>query len=255
MSKVNKSKIVIFCSKKGGVGKSATTVNLAGVAANAGFSVLVVDADKNASANNWLTRREEQRERLGLPVIHFVTRGPDDMLTRYLDEERGKFDFVFVDTGGYENMAFKSAVGVADIVIIPFQPTVSDVDQITKTLNVVVGYEAIARQKNPGFTIDVRLLPMLVSTSNNNRFLRQRERCKALLPYCSISSSIIKRTEGVPNAEERGLTVSDIKDKSRALFELLLDEVKGVRSVKFARETVVCDASHSGATAAEETTV
>jgi chromosome partitioning protein len=45
--------LVLIGGEKGGVGKTTLTLNLATMRARAGKDVLLVDADKQASANLW----------------------------------------------------------------------------------------------------------------------------------------------------------------------------------------------------------
>ena len=57
---------IVVTNLKGGVGKTTTTVYLAAVAASRGYSpVVIVDADRQASAAEWL----EERSLEGVEVV------------------------------------------------------------------------------------------------------------------------------------------------------------------------------------------
>ncbi len=241
-------KIIVFGNKKGGVGKSLTGINLAGVMANRGDRVCIVDADTNETANSYLRRRNDHSaklEALGKPPLAFIKselKRPDDSLTRDLKALSAHYDYVIVDTGGYENNAFKTALPVADIVYIPFLPSLVDVEQIVPTLSVIRQVESTLKTIVPEYQIDVRLIITIVEAQSLDLFREAREACKNLLDFCSISGCMIKRVKAIRQLQSDGLTLADVKHKSRASFELLLDEIDGKRKVKLGR-MAVSDAS------------
>src|SRR3989442_15939780 len=81
--------IVLVGGEKGGVGKTTLAVNLAAMRARAGHDVLLVDADKQASANLWASIRDQ--EKVDPPVRCVQKRGKGlaadvrDLATRYED--------------------------------------------------------------------------------------------------------------------------------------------------------------------------
>jgi len=51
--------IISFLNQKGGVGKTTLSINVAGYLARQGHRVLLIDADKQASASTWASIRDE----------------------------------------------------------------------------------------------------------------------------------------------------------------------------------------------------
>tara|TARA_Y100001951_G_scaffold104574_1_gene116620 strand:- start:3512 stop:4339 length:828 start_codon:yes stop_codon:yes gene_type:complete len=233
--------VILFGNKKGGVWKSLTAINLAGVAANLGMKVCIIDADTNESSNNFLRRRNETNSRLEsegkapYPFIKGELKRPEDTLNKDVQALDKDYDLVIVDTGGYENQAFKTAIQVADIVYLPYQPCQVDIEQLAPTIKVISETESFIRNVYPDFEIDSRLL--ITGADHNSRDLVKdaKEVSKSLLPWCSISGSPISVVKAVKTCQDDGLTLSDIKHPRRAMYELLLDEALGKRPVAIKR--------------------
>ena len=58
------TKIIACLNQKGGPGKSTICMHIAGTLGLRGFDVLVVDADKQGTAQSWATAAPEERGRL-----------------------------------------------------------------------------------------------------------------------------------------------------------------------------------------------
>lgn len=148
---------VIF-NKKGGVGKTSITCNLAAIAARRGRKILVIDLDSQGNSTQYLLGEQLPSETVadyldqsvGLfssprPVTEFVVATPFENLSllpggaklqdiehkleqRYkifaiktaLEELSGIYDDIFIDTPPALNFFTKSALIGTDTVIIPF---------------------------------------------------------------------------------------------------------------------------------------
>lgn len=233
--------VIVFGNKKGGVWKSLTAINLAGAAANKGMRVCIIDADTNESSNNFLRRRNETNSRLEAegkatyPFIKGELKRPEDALNKDIQALDKDYDLVIVDTGGYENHAFKTAIQVADIVYLPYHPCQVDIEQLAPTVKVIAETEAFIKNVYHDFEIDSRLL--ITGADHNSRDLVKEARnvSKSLLPWCSISGSPISVVKAVKTCQDEGLTLSDIKHPKRAMYELLLAEAMNERTVAIKR--------------------
>ncbi|MFV7772403.1 ParA family protein [Shewanella marisflavi] len=238
--------VVVFGQKKGGVWKSMTALGVAGVAASRGLSVIVLDADSNRSCDKFLQRRtatNDERIANGLPELPYIkreTKTPDENIARELQELDKLYDLVIVDTGGYENNAFKTAVRTADIVYLPTHPCQVDLDELVPTVNVLNETEVFIRNMTDDqeYSIDARLLITGVHSNSKEMLVEAMEIVKSLLKWCSLSSAVISHVKKVKQIQADGLTLADLdkpKHKDRAMYEILFDEIMGKRQVRAER--------------------
>ncbi|MBA2345919.1 MAG: ParA family protein [Rubrobacter sp.] len=119
-------KIVAVANGKGGVGKSTTTVNLAGILGER-MRVLVVDSDPQESATWWMERSEER----GAADVVQET----DPRTLRRVREVGGYDLVLVDTQpALRAEALRAVIEAADYVVLPSPPATLDVVALIETV-------------------------------------------------------------------------------------------------------------------------
>lgn len=233
--------IVVFGNQKGGCSKSTTALGLAAAAIHRGLKVCITDADINESCNNHIRRRNLHNEELveagkeQYPFIKCEVKRPDDALDNDLLELEKYYDLVIVDTGGFANRAFKTAIKVADMVYLPYQPCLMDMDQLAPSMSVIKQTEEFIADIQPGYSIDSRLLIALVDQHSKDLMLEAKKLTKPFLPWCSMSNVVISTVKKVKLIQDKGLMLSDIKHPKRAMYELLLAEVLGERPVAYQR--------------------
>lgn len=122
--------IIAVTNQKGGAGKTTICINLAGGLAEAGYGVLVVDADPQTSALNWRNNGGEEN-RLGFDVISL----PSSTLHKDIPSlvSRSDYDVVLIDCppggvmkGSRTDDITRSAMLAAHVVLIPIQPSPLD---------------------------------------------------------------------------------------------------------------------------------
>ena len=102
---------------KGGGGKTTAATNLAVMRRQAGFDVLLIDADEQRSSSEFVS----QREALGhdaIPCVQLVGAAVrtqvKQLAPRYAD--------IVIDTGGRDTASQRAALTVSDLMLVPFQP-------------------------------------------------------------------------------------------------------------------------------------
>lgn len=100
------TKFITVANRKGGVGKTTSSVYIATILSNLGHKVLLKDSDPQASATEWLEDLE------GLPFDYEITN------QRSMGKARG-YDYVVIDTPPQNPDIINAAIEVADLVVIP----------------------------------------------------------------------------------------------------------------------------------------
>src|SRR4051794_25686090 len=126
------SAVIAVANQKGGCGKTTLSMNLAGVLSSEGsLKVLLIDADPQASAQQWAMRAGESG--IGFEVMTH----PHEDIHRKVREMAAKgYDVIFIDCppGASQSVTGKDsqtsisrmAILAADIVIVPVRPSMLD---------------------------------------------------------------------------------------------------------------------------------
>lgn len=122
-------KVVACISQKGGVGKTTIAINLAVAAAQDGKQAVLFDLDPQQSAARWSRLRQTDN-----PVI-LSAHAPN--LAELIEKARsGGADLVVIDTAPKSETASLTAAKLADLIIIPCQPSSLDIDAIGDTVQI-----------------------------------------------------------------------------------------------------------------------
>jgi chromosome partitioning protein len=122
-------KTIAVLSQKGGSGKTTISLNIAIAATLKGKSVVIIDLDPQQSATRWSRLRATET-----PVI-LPGHGPNlaDLIER---ARNGGADLVIIDTAPKSESAALVAARLADLILIPCQPSNLDLDAIADTVNI-----------------------------------------------------------------------------------------------------------------------
>lgn len=130
--------IIAVVNTKGGVGKTTSAIYLAAAAAYEGHDVRVVDADPQASATTWIESVGNATCELVIANAVTLARLPEDGVT-------------IIDTPPGNPAVIDRAIEVADFVVIPTAPSLTDISRVWETMSAIDGKPAavLLTQVNP----------------------------------------------------------------------------------------------------------
>jgi chromosome partitioning protein len=145
-------KTIALISQKGGSGKTTTLLNLAVVAQQAGYTVLIVDLDLQASSTDWHKVRADKS-------LHVQPTHPAG-LPELLKTAAGQgVDLVFLDTAAKTETDTAAAIEAADLVLITCRPSVMDLRAMRNTIRLCKIHEvtphAVLTQVEPQGTLHI----------------------------------------------------------------------------------------------------
>ena len=122
--------VIVFGSRKGGVGKTTILCNIAVLLMQQGNSVIVIDADPLQSATDWARSRDDLKD--VAPISILTLRNQGKQLLKSLRELRDKYDYVLVDLAGVGSEDNALVLGMADIVVSPFRASNLDLNSLAE---------------------------------------------------------------------------------------------------------------------------
>jgi chromosome partitioning protein len=124
-------KTIVIANQKGGSGKSTTTVHLAVAAEKAGNGpVIISDTDPQGSTGDWFN----QRKRSGIDAPRYAPLSLADLSNNLRALKDAGASYLFIDTAPSIGSVNADLFAVADLILIPLNPTPTDLRALVKGL-------------------------------------------------------------------------------------------------------------------------
>lgn len=216
--------IVLIGHVKGGVGKSTLALNIAVRRAREGHRVWLIDGDRRPSSIKAMTIRNDAGVEPGLMGSHYPE---GKMLHTQLKLQADMFDDVIIDCGGQDSSTLRTALALADVLIIPNSISAVEVwaleemhELLEQTLNIRDGLRihCVLNNARPGFA--------------NGRNLAAQRAIKHF-PLIPEEDLMIIDRDAFKDSFAAGLGVDEIKPKDpKAIAELteLMNLIFGVNN-------------------------
>lgn len=201
---------------KGGSGKTTVAVSLAVMLAGKKRKVLLVDADKQATATEFTQWRTETLGHTG-----FVSIQLSDMRVRNeVLKLKSDYDDIVIDAGGRDTASQRAALAVSDIFIAPFAPKSFDI----WTLEQVVQLVQEMQIANP----DIQLYALLNKVDYNEKDIKDARAYIEELGVLKVLRATLHERKAFANAAAAGLAVTEhkpINEKAAAELKALFKEI------------------------------
>lgn len=107
--------VISFLNQKGGVGKTTLAVNVAACLASRGHKILLIDADKQGSANTWAGLRDYS-------PFQVISLARENMARDALKLAK-EFEYTIIDGPPHAESIARSCIVASDFVALPIEPS------------------------------------------------------------------------------------------------------------------------------------
>ncbi len=127
-------KTIVIANQKGGSGKSTLTVHLSAAAEHAGQGpVILSDADPQGTSSDWFN----QRKKSGLDTPRYAPLVLSELPQKIQALRQAGASYLFIDTAPSIGTVNADLFSVADLILIPLNPTPADLRALMKGLPLV----------------------------------------------------------------------------------------------------------------------
>ena len=127
-------KTIVIANQKGGSGKSTVAVHLAAAAEHAGDGPVVIsDTDPQGTAADWFNLRK----RSGIDTPRYSVLSLADLRIRIQALSDAEASYLFIDTAPSIGAVNADLFALADLILIPLNPTPADLRALVKGLPLV----------------------------------------------------------------------------------------------------------------------
>lgn len=183
--------LIAFTNTKGGVGKSTLAAHLAIWLFDRGVRVALLDADDQKTSSTWIRNAE--------PGITIVTATEMDAIQSARAELQSAHEIIVADTPGKEGDAARTVTFLADLAILPLQPSKPDIRAIKDALKVVRLAQEVTGGKRPEALL---VLNLVAKGGVQSRVLREQLSASGY----QVAESEIRRLNAIRDACDSAVT-------------------------------------------------
>lgn len=204
------TKVLTIAQQKGGSGKTTIAAHIAVCLIQNGAKVALVDIDPQGSLSYWHKLRTQQKQDQNLEFI--VSAGW--RLESVVRGLKGKCDYIIIDAPPHTDIEAKTAIRVADLLVIPMQPSPTDLWATKATLEFAESENIVTKILLNRFVANSKTASVVIESFSN-----------------SFGTSMLKSSLGnrvaFSNCFLTGCTVTETTPKSQASVEVknLLSEL------------------------------
>ncbi len=116
--------IIVIGGRKGGTGKTTIATNLAVINARDGKKTLLIDTDDQQTSLGWSEQRSALQNSAETNLVTIFLSGSN--IHKQIIQLAKDYDDIIIDVGGRESVSQRSALTIASLFLLPFQPSSFD---------------------------------------------------------------------------------------------------------------------------------
>jgi chromosome partitioning protein len=209
--------ILTIGNTKGGVGKTTLALNIAIARSIAGSDVWLIDGDRQGTSSTALAIRSESGRLPSIATSQYVD-GPT--LRAQVGLQAKKFDDVVIDVGGRDSTALRASLGLADVLLIPFQPRSIDVWALADISALVEEVRSLGKE--------LKAYAVLNLADIQGQDNRDAAAALADFPGIQLLDTPIRRRKAFANAAGEGMSVLESEPadpKARTEVQALVNAI------------------------------
>lgn len=195
--------------EKGGVGKSTLATTLAAMLSAEGRDVLLLDTDTSGDASGWVAARRERFPKA--PAVHGMRN--HGRVAACVRDAAHRYDDVVVDAGGRDSEALRSAMTVAEVMLLPLCPAQFDLWSVAR----------MERLVDEARAFNDRLEALVVlNRASTNWASREAEDALAFLGdtrALTLARTVLRDRKAYREAAAEGLAVFELGRRAHAAAE------------------------------------
>lgn len=125
--------VIAVAQQKGGAGKTTVSAHMAVALSEMGWRVALIDIDPQASLTKWHNIREQRMSKGNTGLGFFSMSGW--RINAALTQVRKDYDIIIIDSPPHVKTEAKAAIRSADLILVPVQPSPTDLWATQATLD------------------------------------------------------------------------------------------------------------------------
>ncbi|BDX06322.1 AAA family ATPase [Planctobacterium marinum] len=202
--------IIAVGGEKGGSGKSCLAQNIAVYIRHAlSDSILLVDCDPQRTTSSWVQERNDNPDVPKINCIQLFGKVREELLSL-----SRHYEYMVIDCGGQDNLALRSALAVAQHVLVPIRPKRRDLKTVAHMEDIISTCKMANPHMNMAFVLtQCPALPTMV-----NRIIEAKEVCESY--DLAVLNAITYSRNIYDDSEEDGMSVFERDPNGKAAAEI-----------------------------------
>lgn len=218
-------KVITIAQQKGGAGKTTVAAHIAVSLSQTGKRVAIIDIDPQGSLTRWYDLRQNKFGE-GYTGIKFVC-SSGWRIDSAVRDLRDDFDYVIIDSPPHTQTESKAAIRAADLVIVPMQPSPTDLWATETTVEFAKGENKKTKILLNRFNPVSKISKDIISKINSDVF-ESHIGNRVAFSSCFLNGTTV--TESFPSTQ----AADEIKQLIKEVLSLL--EVKKIQKNRHLEE-------------------